>query len=246
MKKIFLIYGHYSDKSFNEAIKNTITKTAEENGHNVESVELYNEKLKKINTDESSNVYSTNYPTNTPYPYIIIPNPSRSNVTDGTSNYDNFVRPATSFYQVNSGSGYIISTAYQKNSSSIISDIHFVDPGDTFQLYSALRYLNPSPYMYYLNLDECNVVGSSPEILVRVEGEDITLRPIAGTRKRGVNEDEDLSNEKDLLSDPKELAEHMRLIELGRTDVGKMSKIGSVEDTAKRIVERYAQVRHNV
>ena len=118
--------------------------------------------------------------------------------------------------------------------------------GDAFQLYSALRYLNPSPYMYYLNLDECNVVGSSPEILVRVEGEDITLRPIAGTRKRGVNEDEDLSNEKDLLSDPKELAEHLMLIDLGRNDVGKISKIGSVKVTEKMIIERYSHVMHIV
>ena len=118
--------------------------------------------------------------------------------------------------------------------------------GDTFQLYSALRDLNPSPYMYYLNLDECNVVGSSPEILVRVEGEDITLRPIAGTRKRGVNEDEDHSNEKDLLSDPKELAEHLMLIDLGRNDVGKISKIGSVKVTERMIVERYSHVMHIV
>ena len=118
--------------------------------------------------------------------------------------------------------------------------------GDAFQLYSALRNLNPSPYMYYLNLDECNVVGSSPEILVRVEGEDITLRPIAGTRKRGVNEDEDLSNEKDLLSDPKELAEHLMLIDLGRNDVGKISKIGSVKVTERMIVERYSHVMHIV
>ena len=118
--------------------------------------------------------------------------------------------------------------------------------GDAFQLYSALRYLNPSPYMYYLNLDECNVVGSSPEILVRVEGEDITLRPIAGTRKRGLNEDEDLSNEKDLLSDPKELAEHLMLIDLGRNDVGKISKIGSVKVTERMIVERYSHVMHIV
>ncbi len=118
--------------------------------------------------------------------------------------------------------------------------------GDAFQLYSALRNLNPSPYMYYLNLDECNVVGSSPEILVRVEGEDITLRPIAGTRKRGVNEEEDLSNEKDLLSDPKELAEHLMLIDLGRNDVGKISKIGSVKVTERMIVERYSHVMHIV
>lgn len=94
----------------------------------------------KINTDESGNVYSTNYPSNTPYPSITISNPSRSNVTSGTSNYDNFVSSNTSFYQVNSGSGYIVSTAYPNNSGSSISNIHFVDPGDTFQLSSNTTY----------------------------------------------------------------------------------------------------------
>jgi len=118
--------------------------------------------------------------------------------------------------------------------------------GDTFQLYSALRHLNPSPYMYYLNLDECNVVGSSPEILVRKEGEDITLRPIAGTRRRGKDEKEDQSNEEDLLNDPKELAEHLMLIDLGRNDVGRVSKIGSVKVTEKMSIEKYSHVMHIV
>jgi len=118
--------------------------------------------------------------------------------------------------------------------------------GDPFQLYSALRYLNPSPYMYYLNLDECNVVGSSPEILVRKEGDDITLRPIAGTRMRGKDKNEDLLNEEDLLNDPKELAEHLMLIDLGRNDVGKVSKIGSVRVTEKMGIEKYSHVMHIV
>ena len=118
--------------------------------------------------------------------------------------------------------------------------------GDTFQLYSALRHLNPSPYMYYLNLDECNVVGSSPEILVRKEGEDITLRPIAGTRRRGKDKKEDQFNEKDLLNDPKELAEHLMLIDLGRNDVGRVSKIGSVKVTEKMGIEKYSHVMHIV
>ena len=113
---------------------------------------------------------------------------------------------------------------------------------DSFKLYSALRKLNPSPYMYYLNLDECEVVGSSPEILVRVEDDDITLRPIAGTRKRGKDKEEDQSNENDLLKDPKELAEHLMLIDLGRNDVGRVSEIGSVNVTDKMIIEKYSHV----
>ena len=118
--------------------------------------------------------------------------------------------------------------------------------GDSFKLYSALRELNPSPYMYYLNLDECEVVGSSPEILVRVEGDDMTLRPIAGTRKRGQNDEEDKRNEEELLNDPKELAEHLMLIDLGRNDVGRVAKIGTVRLTEKMIVERYSHVMHIV
>ena len=118
--------------------------------------------------------------------------------------------------------------------------------GDSFKLYSALRELNPSPYMYYLNLDECEVVGSSPEILVRVEEDEITLRPIAGTRKRGKNDEEDKRNEEELLNDPKELAEHLMLIDLGRNDVGRVAKIGTVRLTEKMIVERYSHVMHIV
>ena len=118
--------------------------------------------------------------------------------------------------------------------------------GDSFKLYSALRELNPSPYMYYLNLDECQVVGSSPEILVRVEGDEITLRPIAGTRKRGQNDEEDKRNEEELLNDPKELAEHLMLIDLGRNDVGRVAEIGTVKLTEKMIVERYSHVMHIV
>ena len=115
-----------------------------------------------------------------------------------------------------------------------------------FELYKALRVLNPSPYMYFLDLEDCKVVGASPEILVRLDGDDITLRPIAGTRKRGSCEEEDIKNEKDLLNDPKEIAEHLMLIDLGRNDVGKVSKIGSVKVTDKMIIERYSHVMHIV
>ena len=117
---------------------------------------------------------------------------------------------------------------------------------DPFDLYRALRQLNPSPYMYYLDLDECQIVGASPEILVRLEEDKVTLRPIAGTRKRGSNTEEDLANEKDLLTDPKEIAEHLMLIDLGRNDVGRVSEMGTVQVTDKMIVEKYSHVMHIV
>jgi anthranilate synthase component 1 len=115
-----------------------------------------------------------------------------------------------------------------------------------FDLYRAIRKLNPSPYMYFLDLEECQVVGSSPEILVRLENEKLTLRPIAGTRKRGKDPEEDKQNEDDLLNDPKELAEHLMLIDLGRNDVGRVSEIGSVKVTDKMVIEKYSHVMHIV
>lgn len=113
-------------------------------------------------------------------------------------------------------------------------------------LYRSLRCLNPSPYMYYLNLDDFHIVGSSPEILVRLEDKQITVRPIAGTRKRGATPELDLELEQELLADPKELAEHLMLIDLGRNDTGRVAEIGSVQLTDKMIVERYSHVMHIV
>ncbi len=113
-------------------------------------------------------------------------------------------------------------------------------------LYRALRCLNPSPYMYYLNLGDFHIVGSSPEILVRLEDDIVTVRPIAGTRPRGVNKEEDEALEKELLADPKELAEHLMLIDLGRNDAGRVAKIGTVKLTDKMLVERYSHVMHIV
>jgi anthranilate synthase component 1 len=113
-------------------------------------------------------------------------------------------------------------------------------------LYRALRGLNPSPYMYYLNLDDFHIVGSSPEILTRLEDGVVTVRPIAGTRRRGHTEEEDKALEAELLADPKELAEHLMLIDLGRNDTGRVAKVGSVELTDKMIVERYSHVMHIV
>lgn len=113
-------------------------------------------------------------------------------------------------------------------------------------LYRALRSLNPSPYMFYLDLGDFHIVGSSPEILVRLEDDVITVRPIAGTRPRGRDEVEDRALEKELLADPKELAEHLMLIDLGRNDVGRVSCIGSVDLTEKMAIERYSHVMHIV
>lgn len=111
-------------------------------------------------------------------------------------------------------------------------------------LYRALRSLNPSPYMYFVDLGDHQVVGSSPEILARLEDNEVTVRPIAGTRRRGHTADEDAALEADLLADPKEIAEHLMLIDLGRNDVGRVAQIGSVELTEKMIVERYSHVMH--
>jgi len=113
-------------------------------------------------------------------------------------------------------------------------------------LYRALRNLNPSPYMYFLDLDDFHIVGSSPEILARLEKGVVTVRPIAGTRRRGRTEAEDLVLEQELLADPKELAEHLMLIDLGRNDVGRIAEIGSVQLSDKMVVERYSHVMHIV
>lgn len=113
-------------------------------------------------------------------------------------------------------------------------------------LYRALRCFNPTPYMYIFNFTDFHVVGSSPEVLVRVEDELITVRPIAGTRPRGKTAEEDVALEQDLLSDAKEIAEHLMLIDLGRNDVGRVSEIGSVKVTEQMIIERYSNVMHIV
>ncbi len=113
-------------------------------------------------------------------------------------------------------------------------------------LYRALRCFNPTPYMYIFNFKDFHVVGSSPEVLVRVEDELITVRPIAGTRPRGKTEEEDIALEKDLLSDAKEIAEHLMLIDLGRNDVGRVAEIGSVKVTEQMVIERYSNVMHIV
>ncbi len=119
-------------------------------------------------------------------------------------------------------------------------------PFNSCDLYRKLRSLNPSPFSFYMHMDSFTLVGSSPEILVRLRNGTVTVRPIAGTRPRGADISEDLSLEKDLLSDEKELAEHLMLVDLGRNDVGRVAEIGSVKVNEKIVIERYSHVMHIV
>jgi anthranilate synthase component 1 len=121
-----------------------------------------------------------------------------------------------------------------------------VPAADPFRVYRHLRALNPAPYLFHLQLDDLSLVGSSPEVLVRVEEDELTVRPIAGTRPRGATAERDLALEQELLADPKERAEHMMLVDLGRNDVGRVSAYGSVDVRALMTVERYSHVMHLV
>ncbi len=117
---------------------------------------------------------------------------------------------------------------------------------EPINMYRALRTVNPSPYMYFLDMDDFQIVGSSPEILVRLEEGVVTVRPIAGTRRRGKDVDDDMRLERELMADPKELAEHLMLVDLGRNDIGRVATIGSVGLTERMLVERYSHVMHIV
>ena len=119
-------------------------------------------------------------------------------------------------------------------------------PTDAFEIYRALRFINPSPYMFYLELEDLRVIGSSPETMVRLTGDTIELRPIAGTRRRGATPEEERDLEADLLADPKERAEHIMLVDLGRNDVGRVARIGTVEVNELMAIERYSHVIHIV
>ena len=118
--------------------------------------------------------------------------------------------------------------------------------GDPFDLYRALRVINPSPHMYYLQFGDLRIAGTSPEILIQLEGDKVCVRPIAGTRPRGASKEEDLQLERDLLADPKELAEHIMLLDLGRNDVGRVSEYGTVRVDEFKVIERYSHVMHIV
>src|SRR5204862_829829 len=115
-----------------------------------------------------------------------------------------------------------------------------------FEIYRTLRVVNPSPFMFYLRTPKVTLVGSSPEIMVRVVDSQVTVRPLAGTRRRGASEAEDRRLAEELLADPKERAEHVMLVDLGRNDVGRVSELGSVKVTEFMAIERYSHVMHLV
>ena len=115
---------------------------------------------------------------------------------------------------------------------------------DPFEVYRTLRVVNPSPFMFFLRTPQCTLVGSSPEIMVRVVDGKVTVRPLAGTRRRGRTEEEDQRLAEELLADPKERAEHVMLVDLGRNDVGRVAKYGSVEISDVMVIERYSHVMH--
>ena len=154
-------------------------------------------------------------------------------------------------------------TSKEKFKSLVKKAKTYIEKGDIFQvvlsqrferkinktpieIYNYLRKSNPSPFMFYFNYKDFNILGSSPEILVRLRGGEVTIRPIAGTRPRGKNSKEDKKYELDLLKDKKELAEHLMLLDLGRNDVGKVSKVNTVKVTEKFFIEKYSHVMHIV
>jgi anthranilate synthase component 1 len=157
-----------------------------------------------------------------------VSNISRQQFEDSVSSAKEYVR-----------SGDIIQVVLSQRFSGELT----VDPLD---IYRVLRTLNPSPYMFFLRLDDTVVVGASPEVMVRKEGDHVELRPIAGTRPRGATEEEDLRFADDLLADPKERAEHVMLVDLGRNDLGRVCKTATVKVTELMVIERYSHVMHIV
>jgi len=177
-------------------------------------------------------------------------------------NYENITLPEKFTYKKNNNP-IKSNTSKRKFKSLVAKAKKYIVKGDVFQvvlsqrferkiekkpieIYNYLRKSNPSPFMFYFNYEDFNILGSSPEILVRLRKGEITIRPIAGTRPRGKNNTEDKKYKKDLLQDKKELAEHLMLLDLGRNDVGKVSKINSVKVTEKFKVEKYSHVMHIV
>ncbi len=171
---------------------------------------------------------------------VVLPKKSNSASAAFTSNFskDDFMKAVEKAKEyVNAGD--IIQVVLSQNFQRDVN-IHPINA------YRALRVINPSPYMYYLNTGKTTLVGSSPEILVRLEGDTLELRPIAGTRKRGSTTEEDTALEKELKADPKEMAEHIMLVDLGRNDLGRVAVTGTVKVTELMTVERYSHVMHLV
>jgi anthranilate synthase component I len=155
----------------------------------------------------------------------------RSNMTK--ARFTGAVRKAKSYIRAGDAFQIVVSQRFEAKTNA-----------DPFEIYRALRVINPSPYLYYLKLDDVSVVGSSPEMLVKVQGRTATYRPLAGTQPRGRDEKEDREFEAKLLADPKERAEHVMLVDLGRNDLGRVCEFGSVKPERLMFVERYSHVMH--
>ncbi|MCE5313022.1 MAG: anthranilate synthase component I [Nitrospiraceae bacterium] len=216
-----------------------IVYNAHINGRNIEDTYKHAESVINGIINELRN--SRPSPDNTPLPYVALN--SKAMHTDQSDFRSNFTKQdfmdavAAAKEYVLSGDvvQVVLSQRFETETSAA-----------PFDIYRALRVINPSPYMYFLDTGSEQLVGSSPEILVRVEGSDITVRPIAGTRKRGATEEQDKALENELKQDPKEVAEHIMLVDLGRNDVGRVAETGSVKVTDLMYVERYSYVMHLV
>lgn len=158
-------------------------------------------------------------------------NDFHSNISE--EKYEACVKKASDYFKAGDAMQLILSQRFSRE---------FKEP--PIHLYRTIRHLNPSPYMYYMNLSEFHIVGASPEILVRLEEGELTVRPLAGTRPRGRTLKEDKQFERELLADAKEISEHLMLIDLGRNDIGKVSEVGTVKVTEQMVVERYSHVMH--
>ena len=175
---------------------------------------------------------------------LLEPIKDKKRETKGNINFKSSVKKADYLNAIEKIKNYIVDGDVMQ----VVYGQEFKTPfkGSPLNLYKSLRKLNPSPYMYFLKIDDLYIVGASPEILVRLQNNEVTVRPIAGTIKRGKNETEDNELASKLKNDPKEIAEHLMLIDLGRNDVGRIAKIGTVKTTEQMKIEKYSHVMHLV
>ena len=175
---------------------------------------------------------------------ILEPLPSQKSSKKGVINFESSVKKEDYLEAIKKIKNYIV----EGDVMQVVYGQEFSTKfeGSPIDLYRSLRKLNPSPYMYLMKIDDLHIVGASPEILVRLQNEEVTVRPIAGTVKRGKDNKEDKELADKLKSDPKEIAEHLMLIDLGRNDVGRIAEVGSVETTEEMKIEKYSHVMHLV
>ena len=204
-----------------------------QNCFNDEIIKDYEKKYKQINDEIINLIFLANYNLNINYDKkkekVIV----KSNISK--NRFIRNVKKAQKYIKIGDIFQVVLSQRFEANLTK-----------SPIEIYKKLRVSNPSPFMYFFNFEDFQIIGASPEILVRLRNNKITIRPIAGTRPRGKNGREDKAYEKDLLKDKKELSEHLMLLDLGRNDAGKVSKINSVKVTEKFVVEKYSHVMHIV